>query len=295
MGVETWLKILPESIREALNRLPVQQIYELRLRVNAPATVTIDARSFTLPTPLISREDLDNVVHRAAEYAIYAVLDQMVQGFITIRGGVRIGIAGELVMTDGQVTAVSNISSLCIRLPHQVKNCAYPVLPYLFDLNRPYKTLVIAPPGAGKTTLLRDLAKQIGVKYPQLNTLLLDERGELAAAYQGENQLDVGSCDVITGGNKSFGFLNGLRSLRPDCVITDEIATADDAAMVKSAARSGVVVIASTHAADLDEVRHKPYLSDLFNEGVFERYVVLTTGERAGEVVGVFDRGGRRL
>lgn len=295
MGVETWLRILPESIRDALNRLPVQQIYELRLRVNAPATVTIDARSFTLPTPLISREDLDNVVHQAAEYAIYAVLDQMVQGFITIRGGVRIGIAGELVMTDGQVTAVSNISSLCIRLPHQVKNCAYPVLPYIFDLNRPYKTLVIAPPGAGKTTLLRDLAKQIGVKYPQLNTLLLDERGELAAAYQGENQLDVGTCDVITGGNKSFGFLNGLRSLRPDCVITDEIATADDVAMVRNAARSGVVVIASTHAADLDEVRHKPYLGDLFNEGVFDRYVVLTTGERAGEVVGVFDRGGRRL
>ena len=295
MGVETWLKILPDGIREALNHLPVQQIYELRLRVNATATVTIDARSFTLPTPLISREDLDNVVHRAAEYAIYAVLDQMVQGFITIRGGVRIGIAGELVLTDGQVTAVANISSLCIRLPHQVKNCAYPVLPYLFDLNRPYKTLVIAPPGAGKTTLLRDLAKQIGVKYPQLNTLLLDERGELAAAYQGENQLDVGPCDVITGGNKSFGFLNGLRSLRPDCVITDEIATADDAAMVRNAARSGVVVIASTHAADLDEVRHKPYLGDLFNEGVFDRYVVLTTGERAGEVVGVFDRGGRRL
>lgn len=295
MGVETWLKVLPAPVRDALNDLPVAQIYEIRLRVNAPAVVTIDARNFTLDTPLITREDLDNVVHCAAEYAIYAVLDQMVQGFITIRGGVRIGIAGELVMTDGQVTAVTNISSLCLRLPHQVKNCAYPVLPYVFDRKRPYKTLIIAPPGAGKTTLLRDLAKQISVKFPALNTLILDERGELAAAYQGENQLDVGNADVITGGNKSFGFLNGLRSLRPDVVITDEIATADDAAMVRNAARSGVTVIASTHAAALDEVRNKPYLSDLFNDGVFDRYVVLTTGERAGEVVGVFDRRGQRL
>lgn len=295
MGVETWLKILPDPVREALNHLPVQQIYELRLRVNAPTVVFIDAQRFTLPTPLITREDLDNVVHKAAEYAIYAVLDQMVQGFITIRGGVRIGLAGELVMADGQVAAISNISSLCLRLPHQVKNCAYPVLPYIFDLKRPAKTLIIAPPGAGKTTLLRDIAKQIGNKYPQLNTLILDERGELAAAYQGENQLDVGNADVITGGNKSFGFLNGLRSLRPDVVITDEIATADDAEMVRNAARSGVIVMASTHAADLDEVRHKPYLCDLYNEGVFDRYVVLTTGERAGEVVGVFDRSGRRL
>ena len=220
----------------------------------------------------------------------------MVKGFITIRGGVRIGIAGELVTERGRVTAIKNISSLCVRVPHAVRNCAYAVLPYLFELKRPVSTLIIAPPGAGKTTLLRDLAWQIGKKYPHLNTLILDERGELAACYQGENQLDVGqNCDVITGGSKAFGFENGLRSLRPDVIITDEIATADDAAMLQRAVRSGVIVIASVHAADLGEVRSKPDLGVLVNQGVFERYVVLRTGERAGEVVGVFNRGLTRL
>ena len=296
MGMDTLRAILPEKVQKAFNHLPLSQIYELRLRANAPAVACVDGRNFVLKTADITCEDLDNIVHKAAEYAIYAVLDQMVKGFITIRGGVRIGIAGELVMNRGQVIAVKNISSLCVRIPHAVKNCASAVLPYLFEIKRPVSTLIIAPPGAGKTTLLRDLAWQISNRYPMLNTLILDERGELAACYQGEKQLDVGqNCDVITGGTKAFGFENGIRSLRPDVVITDEIATAEDAAMLQRAVRSGVVVIASVHATDLGEVRVKPDLGVLVSQGVFERYIVLRTGEQAGEIVGIYNRGLQRL
>ena len=290
------LAILPATVRQALQDLPWAQIYEIRLRANRPVVVSIDGRPFVLDKTMVSGEDLANILHKAAEYAIYAIMDQMVQGFVTIRGGVRIGLAGELVTEHGNITAVKYVSSLCIRIPHQVPNCAYPVLPYLFNHDRPYQTLVVAPPGAGKTTLLRDLAKQISAKYPTLNTLVLDERGELAACYQGENQLDVGdNSDVITGGNKAFGFVNGLRSLRPDCIITDEIATANDVAMVRSATHSGVIVMASVHAADLNEAKAKPDIGELLNGGVFDRYVVLAGGTQVGEVVGVYDRGLRRL
>lgn len=294
--METLRAILPDKVRQALHQIPLSQIYELRLRANAPVIACVDGRNIPLRSVDITTEDLANIIHKAAEYAIYAVLDQMVKGFITIRGGVRIGIAGELVTERGQVVAVKNISSLCVRIPHEIKNCACAVIPYLFDLQRPISTLLVAPPGAGKTTLLRDLARQIGQKYPSLNTLLLDERGELAACYQGEKQLDVGSnCDVITGGSKAYGFENGIRSLRPDVIITDEIATAEDAAMLQRAVRSGVVVMASVHAADLSEVRAKPDLGSLIEQGVFERYVVLRTGEHAGEVVGIYNRGLQRL
>lgn len=290
------LAILPAPVRQALQDLPWAQIYEIRLRANRPVVASIDGRPFVLDKTVVSGEDLANILHKAADYAIYAIMDQMVQGFVTIRGGVRIGLAGELVTEHGNITAVKYVSSLCIRIPHQVPNCAYPVLPYLFNQDRPYQTLVVAPPGAGKTTLLRDLAKQISAKYPTLNTLVLDERGELAACYQGENQLDVGSnSDVITGGSKAFGFVNGLRSLRPDCIITDEIATANDVAMVRSATRSGVIVMASVHAADLNEAKAKPDIGELLTSGVFDRYVVLAGGTHVGEVVGVYDRGLRRL
>ncbi len=296
MDMESLRAILPDKVLMALNHLPVAQIYELRLRAHAPIVACVDGHNYPLSNVDITCEDLENIVHKAAEYAIYAVLDQMVKGFITIRGGVRVGIAGELVMQGGQVTAVKHISSLCIRVPHAVENCAYTVLPYVFNETRPMSTLIVAPPGAGKTTLLRDLVRQISLRYPHLNTLVLDERGELAACYQGIRQLDVGqNCDVITGGTKAFGFENGLRSLKPDVVITDEIATQEDSAMLHRAVRSGVIVIASVHAADLADLRSKPGLDVLVSQSVFERYVVLRMGERAGEVVGVYNRGLQRL
>ncbi len=296
MVMESLRAILPEKVLMALKHLPVAQIYELRLRAHAPIVACVDGRNYPLCDVNVTCEDLENIVHKAAEYAIYAVLDQMVKGFITIRGGVRIGIAGELVIEAGRVIAVKHISSLCIRVPHAVKDCASVITPSVFGVIRPLSTLIIAPPGAGKTTLLRDLVRQISLRYPHLNSLILDERGELAACYQGEHQLDVGqNCDVITGGTKAFGFENGLRSLKPDIVVTDEIATREDAVMLQRAVSSGVIVIASVHAADLGELQSKPDLCDLVRQGVFERYVVLRMGERAGEVVGVYNRGLQRL
>lgn len=293
-------EILPEKLKGALYSLPLEKIYELRLRANSPVIVCISGRNMFLGTrgvtdsrthaAVVSRVDLDNIIHKASGYAIYAVNDQICHGFVTIRGGVRIGLSGEVVTDGGSVSTIKNLNALCIRFPHEIKNCSYPLLPYVFGDNRPYNTLIIAPPGAGKTTILRDLAVQVSAHFPALNTLILDERGEIAANYLGDNQLFVGDyTDTITGGTKQFGFENGIRSMRPDVIITDEIATADDAELLKTAVRSGVVVAASVHAGGIDEIRRKPAFREIIAERIFDRYAVLAVRDHAGTVIGVYD------
>jgi stage III sporulation protein AA len=295
------LKILPSESRALFERLPWERVYELRLRANCPVVVSVSGKRFYLTenglsnksdgAVVVTRTDLDSIVHKASDYSVYSVNDQLKQGFLTIRGGVRIGICGELVSERGVVSTIKNINSLNIRIPHEVRECSSCVVPYVFGERRPHKTLIIAPPGAGKTTFLRDLANQVDRHYVLLNTLIIDERGELAACHLGENQLDVGDCaDVLTGSDKAYGFDNGIRSMGPDVVITDEIATEADIDMIARCCRSGVAVLASVHAGNLDEVRMKPFFKELISAQVFDRYVVLGIQDRAGVVLGVYDK-----
>ena len=302
MGMSSVIfEILPHNLQQAFQEIPMQRVYELRLRVNAPIMVALAGRSFFLAERglshdsaeaiTVSKSDIESILHKASEYSVYAVNEQIKQGYLTIRGGVRIGLSGDVVTENGIVSTIKNVQALNIRVPHQIRGCSYQILPYIFGANAPYKTLLISPPGCGKTTMLRDLSWQICDKYHARNVLVLDERGEIAANWQGENQLDVGMfADVISGCNKSYGFENGVRSMNPSVIITDELITKQDLEMVRTACRSGVCVFASVHASGIEELRNKPGFREIIQDQVFDRYVVLMTKDTAGIVAGVYDR-----
>lgn len=293
-------KVLPEHIlKPIVGRLNYEKIYEVRLRSNRPVALNYGGKFYFLSETGLSCESenaivaepklIAEVVVRATDYSLYAVNDQLKAGFLTIRGGLRVGIAGEVVRDGEAVCTVKNFTSVNIRIPHEVKGAADK--PYKFCCqNDLHNTLIVSPPGAGKTTVLRDLARQLGNRFPALNVLLVDERNELAASYLGEAQLDVGiHTDIIANSSKAYAFSAGIRALAPDVIITDELSGAPDAAAVEYAAASGVKVFASAHASDHLDIALKPGFESLIKKRIFSRFVDLSMSQGAGTCDGVFD------
>ncbi len=293
-------KILPKQIAQGLTKVDFERLYEIRLRAGLPATVNVGGKYYYLGETgvcfseieaiVVSKEELENFIFRASECSIYSVNDQIKEGFITISGGVRIGLAGTLVEEAGSVITLKNFSSVNIRIPHEVKNCALTAIKYLIADDGFKNTLVISPPGAGKTTFIRDIACQLSNLNIAYNLLVLDERYEIASNVNGENKLFVGKfTDVLSGTTKQFGFESGIRSLRPDIIFTDEIATESDVRAIEYAVNSGVKVVASVHAKNIEELKRKKTFESIIENGLFQRYVVLSCLDGPGTYAGIYD------
>lgn len=282
------LDFLPEKIKDSLSKTNMRFVYEVRLRAHRPTTVNYQGTYRYLSeygvTDRVERavvcdeRDISDCVFRAGNYAVYSVEEQIKQGFITAKDGERIGIAGEYVFENGQPLAMRNFSSLCIRVPHEILNCGEKIYQSCMS-DKLRSVLLCSSPGFGKTTILRDLSRIIGEKTKK-NVLICDERGEISCG-------DVGNCcDVLKFADKATAFSSGIRALRPDVIVTDELSIADCAAVAK-ARNAGVCVLSSAHFSAIENVR------DEF-AGLFDRYVVLSERE-IGRIKGIYDRTGKEL
>lgn len=280
-----------------LNKIGLQKINEIRLRVDKPILVCIGSQSYYIHAGGLTseihqalyatKEMIENIVFRASECSIYAVNEQIKKGFIGLRGGIRIGLCGTVVHEDEQIKTMKDFQSINIRIPHQIKNCSLSAFDQMVDAGKVHNTLVISPPGAGKTTFLRDFVYQLSNRNYCFQTLVLDERGEIAGM---ESGFDLGKyCDVLSLASKKDGFEQGIRSMNPDVIIADELASLEDFEAVLMASRCGVKVIASIHASNLKELRSKPQFLPILQEKCFERFVVLSKSNGIGTYEGIFN------
>lgn len=271
--------VLPLRLRrEALSlRLEDQgRVEELRLRAGWSMSAVIGAEERFLPGAPVEGRELEQVVELASKASVHAVLDQVRRGYLTIEGGHRLGLCGTTTLRGGEIHSLNRLSSIDLRIARQVTGAADPVLHSLSPGGRLVSTLILAPPGLGKTTLLRDLIRQVseGKGVIPLRVALADERGEVAALYQGVPQLAVGRrTDVMEGCPKAMGLMLLLRAMNPQVLAVDEITAPEDVQALAAAVGCGVTLLATAHGAARSDLERRPLYRALREERMFQRLV----------------------
>ena len=306
---ELW-KVFSLRLRKVLGSMNIEfeQLQEIRLRVWEPLLIIYDNREFFVDENgklttcmshiyIVTAEDIQSTLDSISQYSLYAYEDEIRQGFITIQGGHRVGIAGKVVMENGKIKTIRHISFLNIRLSHQVKGCGEALLPRIEGADGIRHTLIISPPRCGKTTLLRDLIRLISdgsPGRPGVTVGVVDERSEIGACYQGVPQNDVGMrTDVLDGCPKAEGMQLLIRSMSPTVVAVDELGKEEDFRAVESVIHCGCTLLATAHGNSLEDIMEQPFFQKLKSMQVFERYIILGRQKRNGRIVQILDGKGK--
>ena len=267
-------------------------ITEIRIRAEKPILIymkqkeiSIDRGGKIIYVPqqgkCFSYMELQKLVDYWCMDSRYAFQNEIKQGFLTIEGGHRIGICGETVMDElGNIQTIKYVSSVNIRIAHEIKGVAEKIMDYIYERGKVHNTLIVSAPGAGKTTLLRDIIRLISKGndiQSGLNVGLVDERGEIAACFQGIPQLDVGPrTDILCNCKKKYGMRMLLRSMAPTVIAVDELGEKEEIELIQQMAGNGCAVIATIHGESIEEVKQKEILREIWQQQIFRNIIYLS-------------------
>ena len=256
------LQVLPREAAQALDGLDAAQVEEIRLRCGqVPSILRRGVEQPLLHCGRTPQQELQRTLLAASAQSQYAVQEQLREGFLSVPGGVRIGVCGSAVVQDGRVTGIREISSLCIRIPHEIRHPPEQLLPLLSA-----SCLLAGRPGSGKTTLLRSCIRALSAAGSRVG--VVDERLELAGAVHGVPQFDLGPhTDVLSGCPKAAGMQMLLRGMNPEWPA--------DLAGIRQAFGCGVRILATIHAGSAAELREKPLCRAVLGAGMFEQVLFL--------------------
>lgn len=297
------IRVLSESVQKIIEqeRMDFSELQEIRLRIGQPVTVLYQNEELILPTMYsekkrLGKQEMKETIEHISNYSLYAYEHELKQGFITIEGGHRVGMAGQVIMEGGKIKNMKYISSINIRVSHEVLDCANKIFPYITYNKQMYHTLIISPPRCGKTTLLRDVIRQIsdGNRWIKGCTVgVVDERSELGGCYLGVIQNNLGMrTDILDRCPKADSMIMLIRSMAPQVVAVDEIGAKEDVHAIEYAMHCGCKMLATAHGDSMEEICKKPIFEKLIREKRFERYVILSNRYRLGGIEAVYDENG---
>lgn len=276
-------RMLPTQIVANLDIGRTKELEEIRLRANKSAIIKYTSNEQILeykPTP----REIESILQVMCENSIYSYQSQIANGYITLFGGHRVGITGNVVMKEGKVSSINYVSSLNIRIAKEILGAGTEIYKRIVNEEGVQNTLIVSPPGCGKTTLLRDLVRQISDNG--FTVSLIDERGEIAAMYKGIPQNDVGiRTDVIDNITKSLGMKIAIRTMAPQVIVADEIGTEQDIEAINYGICSGVKGIFTAHGSDISDLKRNYSLNKLLDSQVFKKIFFL---ERIGRIAHVY-------
>lgn len=282
------LRYFPNKIYQIFSNLLQEnpqiatELQEIRIRVDKPIILKLREKDIILQYNILQTEILQ-IVERLCENSIYAYKNQICEGFITIKGGHRVGLTGSCVIENEKITNIKYISSLNIRIAREVKNCSTRILREIIDIENKtiYNSIIVAPPGRGKTTILRDIIRRLSDGIEEINFRgktcgVVDERGEIAAMYKGTPQNDVGiRTDIIENVSKNKGIHMLIRTMAPEIIACDEIGSKEDVEAIHYALYSGVKGIFTMHGKNVEDIKNNKQIYELIENREIQKIIFL--------------------
>lgn len=260
------------------SKIPFDEIKEILLTTGCRTVIYYKEKHISIGNKIFRQKDIQDIFSVLCDYSVHSYNEEIKKGFITIDGGIRIGICGTAVYDEEKIVGIKDISSLNIRIPHEILGFSDEI----FHLHKSGGLLIIGPPCSGKTTLLRDLSRNLSKEN---KTVIVDERSEIAGIVKGEPTFDIGKASVLNGFYKKDGIIFSARAFSPQIIVCDEFGGEEDFESAMFAMKSGCNIIASMHAFDFDDFISKPGTKEIIDSGIFKHFIFLNRNCKIEKVI----------